>query len=131
MDNRSSNHPGGRTGSRPGPGGPRPGPGGSRPGSGSSRPGFGGPRSSSGPRTGGDRPGGRREFVRRRRVCKFCVEKIDYIDWKDFRTLMQFVPERGKIMPRRLSGVCAQHQRRLMEAVKKARNIALLPFASE
>jgi small subunit ribosomal protein S18 len=69
--------------------------------------------------------------VRRRRVCKFCVEKIDYIDWKDFRTLMQFVPERGKIMPRRLSGVCAQHQRRLMEAVKKARNIALLPFASE
>lgn len=85
---------------------------------------------SSGQRTGHNRPAtGRREFVRRRRVCKFCVEKIDYIDWKDYRTLLQFVPERGKIMPRRLSGVCSPHQRQLMEAIKKARNIALLPFA--
>jgi len=82
-------------------------------------------------RGGQERPGGRREFVRRRRVCKFCVEKIDYIDWKDYRTLLQFVPERGKVMPRRLSGVCARHQRRLVEAIKKARNIALLPFAGE
>ncbi|MBZ5552391.1 MAG: 30S ribosomal protein S18 [Acidobacteriia bacterium] len=82
-------------------------------------------------RGGQERTGGRRDFVRRRRVCKFCVEKIDYIDWKDYRTLLQFVPERGKIMPRRLSGVCAPHQRRLMEAIKKARNIALLPFAAE
>lgn len=89
---------------------------------------------SSGPqggRGGHERSGGRREFVRRRRVCKFCVEKIDYIDWKDYRLLLQFVPERGKVMPRRLSGVCAPHQRRLVEAIKKARNIALLPFATE
>lgn len=85
-----------------------------------------------GQRHGSDRPTtGRREFVRRRRVCKFCVEKIDYIDWKDYRLLLPFVPERGKILPRRLSGVCAPHQRRLMEAIKKARNIALLPFAAE
>lgn len=82
-------------------------------------------------RGGQERTGGRREFVRRRRVCKFCVEKIDYVDWKDYRTLLQFVPERGKVMPRRLSGVCARHQRRLVEAIKKARNIALLPFAGE
>ncbi len=95
-----------------------------------------GARRPAGGRTGrSDRPagasGGRREFVRRRRVCKFCVEKIDYIDWKDTRLLSQFVPERGKIMPRRLSGVCSPHQRRLMEAIKRARNIALLPFAGE
>ncbi len=98
---------------------------------GPSREGSRGP-SSGGPRGSHDRPAtGRREFVRRRRVCKFCVEKIDYIDWKDYRLLSQFVPERGKIMPRRLSGVCSPHQRRLKEAIKRARNIALLPFATE
>ena len=74
-------------------------------------------------------PGGpRKQYVRRRKVCKFCVERIDYIDYKDSRLLSQFVPERGKIMPRRISGVCAPHQRKLMEAIKIARNIALLPF---
>ncbi|MDD5542520.1 MAG: 30S ribosomal protein S18 [Acidobacteriia bacterium] len=97
-------------------------------------------RKSSGPPRSGPRPGGRpsgpgrgprRDFVRRRRVCKFCVEKIDYIDYKDARILMQFIPERGKVMPRRLSGVCSRHQRRLMEAVKRARNIALIPFTTE
>jgi small subunit ribosomal protein S18 len=77
-------------------------------------------------------PGGpRRQFVRRKKVCKFCVEKIDYIDYKDTRLLFQFIPERGKILPRRISGVCAPHQRKLMEALKRARNIALLPFTSE
>jgi small subunit ribosomal protein S18 len=69
--------------------------------------------------------------MRRKKVCKFCVEKIDYIDYKDSRLLLQFIPERGKILPRRISGVCAPHQRKLMEAIKIARNIALLPFVAE
>ncbi len=93
------------------------------------RPG-GGPR---GPRPGG-RPGGGREggrkFFRRKKVCKFCTEKIDNINYKDVRLLGQFVAESGKIVPRRLTGVCTPHQRRLSEAIKQARNIALLPFAS-
>ena len=78
-------------------------------------------------------PGGhpRRQFVRRKKVCKFCVEKIDYIDYKDTRLLFQFVPERGKNLPRRISGVCAPHQRKLMEALKRARNIVLLPFTAD
>ncbi|MGE5113861.1 MAG: 30S ribosomal protein S18 [Acidobacteriaceae bacterium] len=92
------------------------------------RPG-GGPR---GPRPQG-RPGGReggRKFFRRKKVCKFCTEKIDNINYKDVRLLGQFVAESGKIVPRRLTGVCTPHQRRLSEAIKQARNIALLPFAS-
>ncbi len=92
-----------------------------------------GPRSSSsdgprGPRQGGG-PGGRK-FFRRRKVCKFCVEKIDVISYKDVRLLQGFVAESGKIVPRRLSGVCTPHQRRLSRAIKQARNIALLPFAN-
>ena len=89
-----------------------------------------GGRSGGKERAGGDKAG-RRPFFRRRRMCKFCVEKIDYIDYKDSRMLGQFVPERGKILPMRTSGVCAPHQRRLMRAIKQARNIALLPFATE
>jgi small subunit ribosomal protein S18 len=69
--------------------------------------------------------------MRRKKVCKFCVEKIDYIDYKDSRLLLQFIPERGKILPRRISGVCAPHQRKLMEAIKIARNIALLPYVAD
>ena len=84
-------------------------------------------RSSSGPR----RPGGRRQFFRRRKACKFCVEKIDFIDYKDLRMIGSFVAERGKILPRRLTGTCAPHQRELTRAIKQARNIALLPFAAE
>jgi small subunit ribosomal protein S18 len=91
----------------------------------------GGDRGGRGPRPGG--PGGRgeggRKFFRRKKVCKFCVEKIDAIDYKDYRTLGQFVAESGKIVPRRLTGVCTPHQRRLSSAIKLARNIALLPFA--
>jgi small subunit ribosomal protein S18 len=79
-----------------------------------------------GAREGG--PGGRK-FFRRKKVCKFCVEKIDSINYKDVRLLAQFVAESGKIVPRRLSGVCTPHQRRLSLAIKQARNIALLPFA--
>jgi small subunit ribosomal protein S18 len=87
----------------------------------------------SGPRSSGPRPGGRREgrkFYRRKKVCKFCTEKIDNINYKDVRLLSGFVAESGKIVPRRLSGVCTPHQRRVTEAIKQARNIALLPFAS-
>lgn len=85
-----------------------------------------GPRPDRGP---GGREGGRK-FFRRKKVCKFCVEKIDDINYKDFRLLQQFVAERGKIVPRRLTGVCTPHQRRLTTAIKRARNIALLPFAA-
>ncbi|MBZ5706711.1 MAG: 30S ribosomal protein S18 [Acidobacteriia bacterium] len=84
-----------------------------------------------GPRPGG--PGGGREggrkYFRRKKVCKFCVEKIEAINYKDVRLLAQFVAESGKIVPRRLTGVCTPHQRRLSTAIKQARNIALLPFA--
>ena len=89
-------------------------------------------RPQGGPRQGG-RPGGReggRKFFRRKKVCKFCTDKIDNINYKDVRLLSQFVAESGKIVPRRLTGVCTPHQRRLTEAIKQARNIALLPFAS-
>jgi small subunit ribosomal protein S18 len=75
--------------------------------------------------------GGKKQYFRRKKVCKFCVEKIDNINYKDTKLIGQFVAERGKMIPRRISGVCTQHQRRLSEAIKKARNIALLPFASE
>ncbi len=63
-------------------------------------------------------------------MCKFCTEKLDHIDYKDARILGQFVGDRGKILPRRLTGVCAPHQRQLKVAIKRARNIALLPFAA-
>jgi|ERR1700682_2411711 small subunit ribosomal protein S18 len=78
---------------------------------------------------GGSRDGGRK-FFRRKKVCKFCTEKIDDINYKDVRMLQGFVAERGKIVPRRLTGVCTPHQRRLTAAIKRARNIALLPFAA-
>ena len=93
--------------------------------------------SSSGPRPAGGRPsgpggpgGGGRKFFRRKKVCKFCTEKIDAIPYREVRLLQQFVAERGKIVPRRLTGVCTTHQRKLTRAIKQARNIALLPFAA-
>jgi small subunit ribosomal protein S18 len=73
---------------------------------------------------------GKRFYYRRRKVCKFCAEKIDYIDWKDVKLLSAFVPERAKILPRRISGTCAPHQRKLKVAIKRARNIALLPYST-
>jgi len=88
------------------------------------RDGRGGPGGPGGAREGG------RKFFRRKKVCKFCVEKIDSINYKDVRLLSGFVAERGKIVPRRLTGVCTPHQRRLSAAIKQARNIALLPFAA-
>ena len=89
----------------------------------------GGPRQGGRPGGGGSREGGRK-FFRRKKVCKFCTEKIDSINYKDVRLLSQFVAESGKIVPRRLTGVCTPHQRQLSEAIKQARNIALLPFAA-
>ena len=92
-------------------------------------PAQGGPPSR-GPRPAGGGPGGRGKFFRRKKVCKFCTEKIDAIPYRDVRLLQGFVAERGKIVPRRLTGVCTTHQRRLTRAIKQARNIALLPFAT-
>ena len=88
-----------------------------------------GPRPDRGP--GGREGGGGRKFFRRKKVCKLCVEKIDDINYKDVKLLGPFVPERGKILPRRMTGTCSKHQRWLGVAVKRARNIALLPFATE
>ena len=73
--------------------------------------------------------GGRR--IHRRRVCRFCIDKVDLIDFKDVRLLINYLPERGKILPRRISGNCATHQRMLAEAIKRARNIALLPYTTD
>jgi small subunit ribosomal protein S18 len=97
----------------------------------SDRPGGDRPRFGGGGRGPGGPPreGGGRKFFRRKKVCKFCVERIEDINYKDYRLLGQFVAESGKIVPRRLTGVCAPHQHRLSSAIKQARNIALLPFA--
>jgi len=96
----------------------------------------GGDREGRGGRSGGgsSRKGGgfKKKFVfKRRKFCKFCDEKVEYIDYKDVRLLQGFIPERGKIIPRRVSGTCAMHQRGLMSAIKRARNIALLPFTAD
>src|SRR4030088_530434 len=95
--------------------------------------GHGGPRREGGPGGPGGGPGGlprgKRQYFRKKKVCKFCVEKMDFIDNKRADILSQFVQERGKILPRRMTGVCSRHQRWLGVAIKRARNIALLPFA--
>ena len=69
-----------------------------------------------------------RRFIRKRKYCKFCAEKIERIDYKNVELLKPFISERGRIIPRRISGVCSKHQRQLARAVKSARHIALLPF---
>jgi len=83
--------------------------------------------------TGGDKAivTQKKQYFRRKKVCRFCVDRIDDINYKDVKLLSSFVSERGKITPRRITGVCAPHQRRLADAIKQARNIALLPFAAE
>jgi small subunit ribosomal protein S18 len=123
-------------GPAPGPGGPSGGSSGSGGGSGAApgagprrEGGPGGGRREGGPGGPGGRPRGKRQYFRKKKVCKFCVEKIDLIDYKRADILSQFVQERGKILPRRMTGVCARHQRWLGVAIKRARNIALLPFA--
>ena len=77
----------------------------------------------------GERPRG--GFFRRRRVCKFCADKIDYINYKDVRLLSPFIPERGKMQPRRISGTCAKHQRALKTAISRARQLALIPYVTD
>lgn len=74
---------------------------------------------------------GRKVFFRRRKVCKFCADKINYIDYKDVKLLSGFVPERSKILPRRISGTCARHQRLLQQAIKRARHVALLSYTTD
>jgi small subunit ribosomal protein S18 len=92
-----------------------------------------GPGGSRPPRPAGASGGGAggRKFFRRKKVCKFTVEKIDTISYRDVRLLQQFVSDRGKIIPRRLTGTSAPFQRKLTRAIKQARAIALLPFAAK
>jgi small subunit ribosomal protein S18 len=100
---------------------------------------FGGPKKSgpggrgkdakTGDKAGAQRRGG--GFFRRRKVCKFCADKIDDINYKDVKLLTGFVPERGKVLPRRISGTCAKHQRGLRVAIVRARQLALLPYAAD
>ncbi len=86
---------------------------------------------SRGPAPRGDRPRKpRRQYVRKRKVCQFCVDKVDYIDYKNADLLRSFILDRGKIIPRRITGTCSRHQRWLKTAIARARNIALLPFAA-
>ena len=87
-----------------------------------------GPRGAGGPRTGRGGPRFRRPH---RKVCRFCADKVAYIDYKDGPRLRSFISERGKILPSRMTGTCAWHQRELTHAIKRARNIAILPFANE
>jgi small subunit ribosomal protein S18 len=95
----------------------------------------GGGRGRAGGRSGGagDKAQGQRRggLFRRRKVCKFCADKIDDINYRDVKLLQPFVPERGKILPRRISGTCAMHQRKLRTAIMRARVIALLPYVTD
>jgi small subunit ribosomal protein S18 len=88
-------------------------------------------RSGPGGERGDKKEGQRRTLFRRRKVCKFCADKIDDINYKDVKLLSSFVPERGKILPRRISGTCAMHQRKLQTAIKRARQLALIPYMAE
>ena len=98
---------------------------------------FDGPKKSGGRGKAGDKDakgGDKRRgggFFRRRKVCKFCADKIDDINYKDVKLLSGFVPERGKVLPRRISGTCAKHQRGLRVAIVSARQLALLPYAAD
>ena len=78
-----------------------------------------------------ERNNGRPNRKGRRKVCTFCVEKTDFIDYKDVNKLRKFTSERSKILPRRVTGTCAKHQRELTTAIKRARYVALLPYTSD
>jgi len=67
----------------------------------------------------------------KKKVCNFCVDKVDYIDYKDIAKLRRYISERAKILPRRITGTCAKHQRQVTLAIKRARHVALLPFTSD
>jgi len=75
--------------------------------------------------------GGKKDGFRRRKVCRFCVDKVDYIDYKNTQVLQKYIVERAKMLPRRVSGNCAKHQRMLQRAIKRARHLALVPFTSD
>ncbi len=130
---------GGGGGRGPGGGGRGPGGGGRGPGGGGGGRGPGGPGGGGGGRSfggggggaGGPHKRGKRNYVRKKKVCRFCVDRVDYIDYKKAEILAPFIQERGKILPRRMTGTCARHQRWLTVAIKRAQNIALLPFAAE
>lgn len=96
------------------------------PGGGGRGPGGG----SRGPGGGSRGPGGPRRSFHRRRVCRYCKNKDLYIDYKDAKALRPYLTERGRIMPRRITGTCAKHQRAIATAIKRARNIAILPFTT-
>jgi small subunit ribosomal protein S18 len=81
-------------------------------------------------RRGPSAGGGRRRFSTRRKVCQFCADQVRVADYKDIKRLQRFISERGKILPRRRTGVCARHQRGLTTAIKRARHMALLPFVA-
>jgi small subunit ribosomal protein S18 len=83
-----------------------------------------------GRRGSGPAGGGRRKFIARRKVCGFCTDKIRMADYKDIKRLQRYISDRGKILPRRRTGTCARHQRGLTVAIKRARHLALLPFAA-
>ena len=91
----------------------------------------GGRGKSSDKKSGDKKDGQRRPMFRRRKVCKFCADKIDDINYKDVKLIGPFVPERGKILPRRISGTCAKHQRKLQTAIKRARQLALVPYVTD
>ena len=93
--------------------------------------GGGGGRGKSGGAQQQGKDGQRRPMFRRRKVCKFCSDKIDDINYKDVKLLMPFVPERAKVLPRRISGTCALHQRKLRTAIMRARQLALIPYTTE
>ena len=82
-------------------------------------------------RDSGKRAGGSKMRRAKRKICSFCMDKTTDINYKDINKLRKYITERGKILPRRMSGTCAKHQRRVTEAIKRARNIALLPFTTE
>lgn len=75
--------------------------------------------------------GFKQKKVKKKKVCSFCMDKVESIDYKEYSRLRKFITERGKILPRRITGNCAKHQRQLTMAIKRARNIALLPFTAE
>jgi small subunit ribosomal protein S18 len=132
-EQKQASAPSGGSGGSGGSGAPPRRDGGGGHGGGHSGGGHSGPRREGGPGGGAGGPGGprrgKRQYFRKKKVCKFCVEKMDFIDYKRADILSQFVQERGKILPRRMTGVCSRHQRWLGVAIKRARNIALLPFA--
>jgi small subunit ribosomal protein S18 len=89
------------------------------------------PQSRSRDQSSGPPRRGRRQYLRKRKVCRFCADRVDHIDYKKAEILQPYVQDRGKIVPRRITGTCSRHQRWLAVAIKRARNIALLPFATE